>query len=1050
MDDSRTTRRRAWRAIAAAMSFFLFWSISLADPKVNFNLPSDEFPKAILEFYHQSKIEVLFLASDSLSRIKTQPVEGEFEPREALDRMLKGTGLTYRFVTEHSVAIKQPDGTLTFAIDAGDAKRRLTEWSSLTHLQLLFKTTHVSGMKTQSVHGQFTPGDALKLMLRNGPLDCDEVNDKTWAVFLRPKTLPKSHQTSRQVVGRFALEQVTVTGTLIHDAGDISAPLVVVSPQDISLAPFDTVQDALYQLPIVSLNAPREDLGLNNNYNWGTGINLRSLGVGATLVLVNGHRQPMSGLDGDFVDVSNIPGAAIERIEVLPDGASAIYGSDAIAGVVNIILKDDFQGAQTQARYGGAPGGRDSTTVSQLLGTHWDTGKAMLAYEYLDATALPASARGYAANENKVPYGGGNYSSVYGDPGNVVSPTTLLPIYGITAGSHGAILTPAINYQNDYSGDQLFAQRTQNSVYGRGLQEMGGGVIELFAEGRFTDRRTYDQHVPQDNILQVPGNNPFNPTPGATTLVAYSFLNTLGPASFGAETRNYVGTVGANLKLAGGWLVTLSETYGREKLFENEYNIANQVALGIALADSKSLTAFNAFGGANNPTTLAAIRLDSPLHADSGIETTSLTADGPLFSLPAGDVRLAIGLERREESLEHTVPDLDGPSEYSTENASYSRHVQSAFTELSVPLIGDAQNQRAAPRLEFTMAGRYEDYSDYGHAFNPQFRLQFIPIDSLKLRASWGRSFRAPTLDDLYDSSQNAAFLTTLADPRSPTGQSTVLAFEGDNPHLRQETSKTWTAGFDLVPVGDPGLKFSLTYYSIDYTDQITIPDAANPLGILVQENEWAAVINRSPTPAQIAAVCNTPLFYGSRADCLASTPAAIVDYQLANLASTRVNGLDIDLHQTFDSDVGKFSLGATANEVFHFDQAVTESSGSVDILNTYSNPLKLRVRAIGSWDQRGSEAPGIGATVSFNFTNSYSNPGSTLQPRIDSLTTTDLQLRYHMAEGPGIFSGMEFTLNAVNVFNQSPPFADSVYGYDTANFQPLGRVLSLSVRKRW
>ncbi len=252
------------------------------------------------------------------------------------------------------------------------------------------------------------------------------------------------------------------------------------------------------------------------------------------------------------------------------------------------------------------------------------------------------------------------------------------------------------------------------------------------------------------------------------------------------------------------------------------------------------------------------------------------------------------------------------------------------------------------------------------------------------------------------------------------------------------------------MPESDPGLKLSLTYYSIDYNNQIAVPDAANPLGILVQESEWAAVITRNPTPAQIGEICNAPLFYGSRPDCLTSTPAAIVNYQLANLASTRVSGLDIDVRQTFDTRLGKFGVGAVASEVFHFDQAVTASSGSVDILNTYSNPLKLRIRTIASWDQRGPEVPGIGATLAFNFTNSYSNPGSTLQPRIDSLTTTDLQLRYHTAEGPGILSGMEFTLNAVNVFNRSPPFADSVYGYDTTNFQPLGRVLSLSLRKKW
>ena len=133
-------------------------------------------------------------------------------------------------------------------------------------------------------------------------------------------------------------------------------------------------------------------------------------------------------MNGDFVDVSNIPTAAIERIEILPDGASALYGSDAIAGVVNIILRDDFQGAETQVKYGGTPGGRDETVVSQLLGTHWDSGKAMLVYEYSDGTPLDASARGYAANTDKRPYGGADYRSFYSYPGNILDPNTLQPI----------------------------------------------------------------------------------------------------------------------------------------------------------------------------------------------------------------------------------------------------------------------------------------------------------------------------------------------------------------------------------------------------------------------------------------------------------------------------------------------------------------------------------------------------------------------------------------------------------------------------------------------
>ena len=128
----------------------------------------------------------------------------------------------------------------------------------------------------------------------------------------------------------------------------------------------------------------------------------------------------------------------------------------------------------------------------------------------------------------------------------------------------------------------------------------------------------------------------------------------------------------------------------------------------------------------------------------------------------------------------------------------------------------------------------------------------------------------------------------------------------------------------------------------------------------------------------------------------------------------------------------------------------MTSTSPSVDILNTYGNPLKLRLRATAGWDQHRAGDSGLGANLAVNFTNAYDNPGSTLLPRIDSLTTVDLQLRYHTADDSGFLGGMEFGLNAVNVFNQSPPFVDSTFGYDTANFQPLGRVLSLSVRKKW
>ena len=934
--------------------------------KIQFNLPSGEFPTVILEFYRQSKIEVLFLSDDSLNAIHTQPVIGEYTPPEALDIMLRGTRLIYNFATEHSVSIKQLPPPPAATKKTG---RRL---------------------------------DSIPTLVRTD------------------------------------LEMVTVTGSLIRGVADMRSPIVDVTQRDLSFAPFPTIQDALYQLPIVSLDAPREDLGINNNFNWGSGINLRGLGVGATLVLVNGRRQPLSGLDSDFVDVSNIPASAVDRIEILPQGSSAIYGSDAIAGVVNIILKDHFDGAQTQVHYGGTPGGRDSVVVSQLLGTHWGSGNVMFVYQYSDGTTLAASARGYAANENKAPYGGADYRSFYADPGNILDPATLLPVSGGAGG--------AVQYENNFARYDLFPQATQHSLYATGKEEIGS--VELFAEGRYTQRSTFERTVPQTNTVPIGPSNPFNPNPGSTTLVDYSFAKVFGPTTFADETQNYVGTLGTRIQFWKDWQASLSETYGQERLYSNEYNISNVPALDTAAVSAGSANAFNPFG-TTNADVLASIWQNYPTHAVSGIETTSLIADGPLFDIWGGPLKVAAGVERREESLSHS----EGASDVTGEtvvDGRYSRHVRSAFTELSVPLIGDPSNQHVAPRLELTLAGRYDGYSDFGHATNPELAIWWVPTDSIKLRANWGRSYRAPKLDDLDDTTGNVSAMTVLPDPRSPTGSDLALLMVGSNSHLRAETAKSWTTGLDVAPEFDPEATLSLTYYSIDYRGQITLPDSADPSNILSQANEWAAVITRNPTPAQIATVCNRPDYYGSVSTCRSSAPAAIIDFRLANLASTQTNGLDLNIHQKLTTDAGYLNFGFTGNYVFHFDQGVSSTSPRVDILNSFANPLKFRFRTASSWDQHLPEESGFGASLAVNFENAYKNPGSTLLPDMNSLTTVDLQLRYHITGSGRWMGGLDITLNAINVFNKSPPPADYIFGFDRENAQPLGRVMSLSVSNKW
>src|SRR6185312_4040155 len=172
--------------------------------------------------------------------------------------------------------------------------------------------------------------------------------------------------------------------------------------------------------------------------------------------------------------------------------ASALYGSDAVAGVVNIIMRDDFDGAETHLRYGSAIGGRREVVASQLLGTHWSTGHAMLAYQYSNATPLAAAKRPYASNEDKTPYGGGNYDSYYSNPGNILNPATQLPAYGIPAEQNGqgltvAALSTSTNLENQFARYQLFPDVRAHELYATAAENFNEQV-QLFFEGRFAER----------------------------------------------------------------------------------------------------------------------------------------------------------------------------------------------------------------------------------------------------------------------------------------------------------------------------------------------------------------------------------------------------------------------------------------------------------------------------------------------------------------------------------------------------------------------------------
>lgn len=979
---------------AAAM---LFLAIGLSSPKLwasgpvaKFNIPAGDAAQTLHEFYMQSQVQILYLAS-TVAGVKTHPVNGEFEASDALALMLKGTRLDFQFENERSaLVVPQATAGAAMSVKRADSKR----------------------------HGFSTPEG----LLGEGP----------------------------------DIGEITVTGTLIRGVLDLTLPLQVIGANDVKTSAYATVQDVLRTLPVSGGALYGEDFGGGNNFTYGTALSLRGLPSGATLVLVNGRRQPGAGLDGDFVDVSNIPWTMVKRIEVLPDGTSALYGSDAVAGVINIVLKNELDGAETQARFGLAADGAAESVAAQMFGGRWSTGKWLFGYQFSERTPLMARDRSYAANTDKRSFGGRDFRSFRSVPGNILDPTTLQPVYALPPGQDGSSLDAddlaagAFNYRNTFSDYSLLPYKTIHSAL-LNLSQKIGDRVELFAEGRITQRdmRRQGGNGNDGDLLFVPASNPFFVDPFGNSpfvIVAYSFVKDLGLPVFASRTDNAVGTAGVKTAFAGDWSATVASSYGRERM---RYAAFNQVDMGAAairsaLADPNPATAFNPFGDGsfvNNPQTLESIRYTQRILAASDIGSVSAVADGSLFASKGGLVKAAVGAEIRRERL---FRELRGRPQ------SYERSIDAAFSELLIPLAGDPRDSRAVPRLELTLAGRYEKYDDFGTTFNPKAGLRWIPIDSLKLRGSWGTSFKAPTFIDLHDTSQNVAGSFLFPDPKSQTGRSTVLARQGNNPDLDEATAETWTAGFDLTPPALPGIAISVTGYEIRYNNQIVQPGLTSPFDILGQEDRWAQVITRNPTQAQIDAFCEGPDLMIPVAQCKATVPAAIIDFRKRNLSSTVVRGVDLTLDHSLRNRFGQFGFSLEASYLFDFEQALTDTAPSVSVLDTAQNPLSTRLRGTLDWSRNGKNQPGFAAYMAVNHEGSYRNPGSPLVSSVRPWRTLDLRLSYRTARGAGWWNNLECALNGSNVLDKDPPFVDQLWGYDYINAEPVGRVTSFYVQKNW
>jgi len=970
------------------------------------------------------------LPCEALDAITTQAVSGDYQIFDALSRMLTNSGVTFALATRSdsdSIEVVLLDAKRHFDIPAGPTTQTADAFTAQSGIRLMIPGRLYQEAHTEAVRGYYTADEALDRMLQGTGLGYMPLPNFPDSLYIQ-----ESPQQVRIVARRLqsGMEKLA------------EAQTQKVEQRELKTAALANVQDPLSTLPVMLLAGMKEDMNFDDNPTRGTSANLRGLGVGATLVLFNGQRQPFSGVEGDFVDLSTFPWAAVDHIEVLPDGASAQYGSGAIAGVVNVIMRQDSSGAETRVRNSQMSGGPSERIASQLLAGKWASGTALFAYQFSTRDALPSAKRSYARDADKRPFGGDDFSSTASNPGTIRDPVTLLPSYAIPPGQNGkglrpADLIPGENRFNWIAGDDLLPKREAHSAYLSASQHLGDRW-ELAGFARVHMRDISEHGFAESRQLNIPNTNAYfvSPFDAASVLVDYNFGADLGTTDLQGSTHMGFGSISLTGAIRDRWRATLTGSYGREHLSTLRTNVVDDESLQEALADPDPLTAFNPFGAGSNTSqrTLDSIRDALRQRATSTISEFSARTDTSFFDWRHRLMRFSAGASIRNETLVSSEARRSSSTYADTQRTS-----RSAFAELTA---SPAQN------LDLSVAGRLETFAS-GDAFAPKAVLTWRPVSAVHLRGSWGRSYRAPDALQVDERDRAFVFYMPVPDPKASTGTSMALLRFGANGQMREEQASTWTAGIDVTSERTR-TALSMTYFSVDYENRVIQPGPVPTIFTLKEEQLWANIVTRNPTREVVDDLCNGVNFFGSRADCYASTPV-IIDGRVRNGGDSKVSGIDWSLEQPVHATAGELHVRLAGSHFFHFREANGSLLPAADVLGLFNEPPRTRMRASVDWSQRGEGSPGLSTGLAASYTSRFRDPTrpKSLQD-IRSATELDLTLAYLTTRDAGTLSDMEFILNVVNITDRSPPFVNRPTGYDQQNELPYGRVISFSAQKRF
>lgn len=793
------------------------------------------------------------------------------------------------------------------------------------------------------------------------------------------------------------LDRVEITGSRIRGADiETQQPILSLSRQNLEQQGFTSVADVLQNLTSVGSPAISRSDALSSGENvGGYYVDIRNLGATRTLVLLNGKR--LGATTGGYQDLSQIPFSAIERIDILKDGASSIYGSDAIAGVVNVITRKRFDGAEATAYVGQfSEGDGQINQYSFTIGSQGERGGVTLSAEYSKEDPVLAKNRWFSADGSRGPNSTPASWSAISQNGSWFGPcgaggaNTWCTLNAGGNPTNSSDYHPITSSEYANANQQMF-QRTgieRKSLYANAAYDLTDTVT--FDADILYNERTTDQQIAgypyQSGAFETPlsAESAFNPVGEDVEFrrrlweVPRTTESKLKTLRFAPTIKGYF-TVGEDKT----WDWDVGALWNRNELTKTGHGdmslLASEQALGPSFIDANGVAqcgtqdatisgcrpwnpllpyGVSGAGSLADPDTQAFL---FPYYTDTGItKTTSYTANitGPLFELPAGELRVAAGYEHRKEEGRF-VPDAFAQTGMSTGLAATTTEgdysLDEVYLELNVPILRDLPFAR---ELTLNVAGRYSDYSNFGNTTNAKYSFSWRPIEELLVRGTYAEGFRAPTIDNLYGgvgtSFESYIDPCGIEAPNSVNGNAACTAagvpagytqlgqglepcttypcatpdqfISGSNSNLVPEKSKSKTAGLVWSPRWVEGLDITLDWYHYEITDMI-ISDSVDRIlrdcYVLGNSERCAGIVRAGDGHI-------TSMFFG-----------------LANLGQMETEGYDLGINYRLpEFGIGKFTINWQSSYVSKYDEADQNAAGDSISIGRVGEAGIFRVRS--------------------------------------------------------------------------------------------------------